>query len=267
MDLNAYLPPRVAVVELTGVIGVRLHARDFTHLVRQIRRNPRYKAVVVDIDSPGGSAFASEDIYLSIRKLAEAKPVVTAIRGMGASGGYMAACAGERIWALPSSVVGSIGVITARPMVEDLLEKVGVEMLVTKKGRLKDMGSVFREPTDEERVKEEELLEGIFSRFLEIVGESRPGLEAGRLRDLATGEVYLGSKAVELGLVDELGGLDDAVAWAADRAGITARTSVLRPRRSLAQMIFSRAANAMVDSVTAELLERAYARALAVPRV
>ena len=267
MDLNSYLPPRVAVVELTGVIGVRLHARDFTHLLRQIRQNPRYKAVVLDIDSPGGSAFASEDIYVSARKLAESKPVVSAIRGVGASGSYMVACAGERIWALPSSIVGSIGVISARPLVEELLGKLGVEMLVAKSGRLKDMGSVFREPTEEERVKEQELLDAIYGRFLEIVAEGRPGLEAARLRELATGEVYLGSRAEELGLVDELGGLDDAVAWAAERAGIPARTSVLRPRRSLAQLLFSRAANALVDSVAAAALERAYTRALGVPRV
>lgn len=267
MDLNTYLPPRVAVVELTGVIGVRLHARDCTHLLRRIGENPRYRAVVLDIDSPGGSAFASEDIYASVRRLVAAKPVAAAIRGVGASGSYMVACAGERIWALPSAIVGSIGVISTRPMLEDLLGKVGVEMLVAKRGRLKDMGSLFREPTEEERAKEQELLDAIYARFLEIVMEGRPRLTAQQLQDLATGEVYLGSKARDLGLVDEVGGLDDAVAWAAERAGIPARTSVLRPRRSLAQILLNRAAQAVVEGVEASLLERAYLRALGAPRV
>lgn len=266
MDLNQYLPPRVAIVELTGVIGVKLHAREFTHLLRQVRENPRYKAVVLDIDSPGGSAFASEDIYLAARTLAKRKPVVAAVRGVGASGSYMVACAGEKIFALPSAFVGSIGVISARPMVEDLLGKVGVEMLVAKSGEFKDMGSMFRAPTEEEQAREQQLLDDIYSRFVEIVEEGRPKLSHDEVEKLATGEVFLGRKAQELGLVDELGGLDEAVDWVAERAEIPPKTVVLRPRRGLAQLLLNRAASAMVDGVAVAAAERLQRASLGIPR-
>lgn len=266
MDLNAYLPPRVAVIELTGVIGVKLHAREFTHLLRQVRENPRYKAVVLDIDSPGGSPYASEDIYLAARTLGKRKPVVAAVRGIGASGSYMVACAGERIFALPSSVVGSIGVISLRPSVEQLLGRIGVEMNVAKTGDYKDMGSIFRPATPEEQAREQQFLDDIFARFLEIVDEGRPGLDAAQIKALATGEIFLGNKAQEVGLVDELGGLDDAVEWVAARAEIEPKTAVLRPRRGLAQLLLNRASTALVDSVALAAAERLQRAAIGVPR-
>ena len=266
MDINLYLPPRVAVIELSGVIGVKLHARDFTHLLRQVRENPRYKAAVLDIDSPGGSAFASEDIYLAARALAKRKPVVAAVRGVGASGSYMVACAGEKIFALPSAFVGSIGVISARPMVEELLGKLGVQMLIAKTGQYKDMGSIFRAPTEEEQAREQQLLDDIYARFLEIVAEGRPKLSREQIETLASGEVFLGRKAQELGLVDELGGLDDAVDWVAARAEIPAKTVVLRPRRGLAQLLLNRAASSMLDGIAVAAAERLQRAAIGLPR-
>lgn len=262
MDFNSYLPPRVAVIELSGMIGGRIQAREFTNLLRAIGENSRYRSVVFDIDSPGGSAFASEDIYLATKRLALQKPVVSAIRGLGASGSYMVACASERIFALPSSVVGSIGVISARPIVEEFLAKVGVEMIVSKSGRYKDMGSPFREPTEEEKAKEQELIDAIYKRFVEIVTEGRPDLDRKRIEDLATGEIFLGEDAKKVGLIDELGSIDDAIAWAAERAKISARSVFLKPKRSIAQMLFSRSAVEIVDSAMVEVAERFYNRTL-----
>lgn len=270
MDINEFLPPRVAVVEMHGVIGPRVRPYDFTQLLRQIAGNARYRAVVLDIDSPGGSAHASEDIYLAARKLAAKKPLVAAVRGVGASGSYMIACAAERIFAIPTAVIGSIGVISARPMVEELLEKVGVEMIVAKSGRYKDAGSFFRPPTAEERAREQDLIEAVHERFKEIVAEGRPGLDAEQVQALATGEIHLGLKAKALGLIDEIGDLDDAVDWVADRAGIEAKTVRLQPKRSLVQMALSRGASALADRIAlaaveamlATAAERVYARRL-----
>ena len=109
MDINELLPPRVAVVELSGVIGLRLHSREFNKLLTGVRENRRIKAVVLDIDSPGGIAHSSEDIYLAAQQLGQAKPLVASIRGVGASGAYMVACAAERIFAIPSAIVGRSG--------------------------------------------------------------------------------------------------------------------------------------------------------------
>lgn len=270
MNLNELLPPRVAVVEMHGVIGPRVRPHEFTRLLRQIARNPRFRAVVLDIDSPGGSAFASEDIYLGAKRLAERKPLVAAVRGIGASGSYMVAMAAQRVYALPTAVIGSIGVITARPMVEEMLGKIGVEMLVSKAGEHKDAGSFFRYPTPEEREREQQLLHRLHERFQEIVALGRPELSADRIRELSTGDIHLGTEARELGLVDELGDLDDAVAHAAEAAGISAQTVVLRPRRSLAQVLMTRGANTLIDGLGPALVdaleERWYSRALTLRR-
>jgi len=269
VNINEYLPPRVAIIEMHGVIGPRVRPTEFTKLLQEVGANARFKAVVLDVDSPGGSAFASEDIYFAAKKLATKKPLIAAVRGVGASGSYMVAVAAERIFALPTAVIGSIGVISARPMVQELLEKVGVEMIVAKAGASKDAGSLFRQPTPEELEREQELLNDVHSRFQEIVAEGRTNLTPERVTELATGDIHLGTKALELGLIDELGTLDDAVEHAAELAGIKPATMVLRPRRSLAQMLMTRGASAVVDAMgeaTVEALaERLYTRSLGLP--
>ncbi len=273
MNINEFLPPRVAVIEMHGIIGPRVRPHEFARLLKEVRENPRYRAVVLDIDSPGGTAYASEDIYLAAKRLAEKKPLVAAVRGIGASGSYMVAMAAQRLYALPTAVIGSIGVISARPMIEDLLAKIGVEMIISTAGEHKDSGSLFRPPTDEERAREQELLDALHQRFQTIVLEGRPQLDAGTVAKLSSGEIHLGSQALDLGLVDELGDLDDAVQHAAGLAKIGPQTTVLRPRRSFAQTIMARGATALADSlgpatleaVGTALLDRAYRRALGIP--
>ena len=122
---------------------------------------------MLDIDSPGGSATASDDLFLAIRRLAKAKPVVAAIRGVGASGSYLAALGARRIVANPKAVVGSIGVISVSPRLPALLERIGVSVAETRAGRLKGMGSPWREDTDEERAKEQALVDGFYEAFVD----------------------------------------------------------------------------------------------------
>ena len=113
----------------------------------------------------------------------------------------MACCAAHKIVALPGATIGSIGVISSRPVLERLLEKIGVRVTVTKSGPLKDMGAFYREPSEEEKQKEQELIDGYFNYFINLVAKGRR-MEEGRVRELATGEVFLGEKAKSLGLVD-----------------------------------------------------------------
>ena len=257
MEIDQYLnPPRVAIVEIAGQIGARLAPRDVTRLLNSIRTNPRYPAVVLDIDSPGGGAAASESIYLAVKRLAAEKPVTAAIRGVGASGGYMIACAANPIYALPTSIVGSIGVIWMMPLVAEALERIGVKMRTQTSGEYKDMGSLFRESTPEEEAKLRGLLDGVYERFVDIVDDGRPSLERARVAELASGEVHTGQAAHELGLVDRLGDLDDAIAWAAQEAGIPRRTSVLRPKRPFLQMLMTRGADSMADAFLDRLQTR-----------
>ena len=205
---------KIAVVEIHGGIGGKIKSPDMEKLVNRILEDKRLRAVVLDIDSPGGDAAASDYIYRALKRVARRRPVVASIRGVGASGGYMIACAAHRIVAAPGSVVGSIGVISVRPVLQELLERAGIGVNVNKSGEFKDMGAPWRETTPEEEAKMQELIDDLYSSFVNIVSESR-GIEDERVREIATGEVYLATRAVELGLVDELGDLERALDLAA----------------------------------------------------
>jgi len=257
MDLEQYFfPQRVAVVEVAGQIGARLNPRELSRTFSSIAQNPRYPAVVLDIDSPGGGAAASEALYLAAKRLSDKKPVAAAIRGVGASGGYMIACAANPIFALPTSVVGSIGVIWTAPMISEALDRVGVKMRTRAAGEYKDMGSLFRETTPEEDEKLDALIQSVYERFVDIVAEGRPELSREQVAHLASGEIHTGAEAHELGLVDQLGDLSDAVEWAANAAGIEKRTTLVRPKRGLLQMLMTQGADSMVNALVDAFVDR-----------
>lgn len=242
-------PERIAVAEFFGAIGSPEKTTSFVRMLKAIEENKRVKALVIDIDSPGGGAGASEQIHSSIKKVAKQKPVVGFVRGTAASGGYMAACACTKIVSLPMGIVGSIGVISMRPMLYDMLEKIGVRMDVTKAGRLKDMFSNFREPTDEERQKEQALLDSIYGQFVDMVAEAR-SMPPERVRELATGEIYTAETAKSLGLIDELGDLDGAIDLAQKLAGLSERkVTFIRPHKSLRERLLSGTSTGVVDSL------------------
>ena len=257
MDLEQYFfPQRVAVVEVAGQIGARLNPRELSRTFSSIAQNPRYPAVVLDIDSPGGGAAASEALYLAAKRLSDKKPVAAAIRGVGASGGYMIACAANPIFALPTSVVGSIGVIWTAPMISEALERVGVKMRTRAAGEYKDMGSLFRDSTPEEDEKLDALIHSVYERFVDIVAEGRPELSREQVADLASGEIHTGAEAHELGLVDQLGDLSDVVEWAANAAGIEKRTTLVRPKRGLVQMLMSQGADSLANALVDAFVDR-----------
>lgn len=239
---------RIAVTELFGSIGSPAKTTEYIRMLRRVEESKTIRALVIDIDSPGGAAGPSEYIFRSVEKIAKKKPVVAFIRGMGASGSYMVACGATKVVAVPMAMVGSIGVISMRPMLSDMLDKIGVRMEVTKSGRLKDMFSNFREPTPEEREKEQGLLDAIYQRFVEIVSDGR-GMAPERVKELATGEVFIAERAKELGLIDELGDLDTAIDLAQTLAALPERrVSYLRPHRGLRERLMSNAASTMADS-------------------
>ena len=138
-----------------------------------------------------------------MRRLAAQKPVVAWIKGTGASGAYFLACGATRLLAFPSAIVGSIGVISVRPIVVDALRRAGARMVVTKTGPFKDLGAPWREPTEEDEAHERELVDAIFQRFTGAVRTAR-GYDDEALARVTTGEVWLGTRAVELGLIDGL---------------------------------------------------------------
>src|SRR5207249_10158147 len=180
------------------------------------------KALLLRINSPGGTVTASDIIYHEIMAFKQKRkiPVVAVIMDLGASGGYYIAVTGDRIIAHPTSVTGSVGVIMLRVSAEGLLQKIGVEASAIKSGAKKDIGSPFRPMTEDERAIFQSMINGFFSRFLEVVTKGRKALPADQLKLIADGRVLTGPQAVQLGLVDQVGYLDDGIAAAKQLAGL-----------------------------------------------
>lgn len=245
-------PGRVAVMRLHGPIGGGGRTAEWVELARRLRKNRRVAAVVIDIDSPGGSASASDNLYLSFARLAAVKPVVAAITGSGASGAYLAAVAARRIVAAPTSLVGSIGVISVAPRLPRLLDRLGVQVREHTAGELKGMGAPWRDEADAEAAKEQALVDAIYDAFLARVASARK-LSNERVRELATGEVWLGTQSVDLGLVDEIGDLERAVEIAADMAGVPAKPVSARLPRPLFGRLVDRFALRVARSFADEI--------------
>lgn len=246
---------RVAIIRLHGPIGGTARTIELVELARRLRESSRVPAAVIDIDSPGGSATASDELLIAFRRLAAAKPLVASIRGVGASGAYLAAMAAHRVVANPNAVVGSIGVISAGPRVPRLLERLGVEVAETRAGRLKGMGAPWRSETDEERAKEQSIVDAFYNAFVQTLAEGRHLTEA-RARELATGEIWLGRQALELGLIDEIGDLERAVEIAAGMAGVPAKSAPVRVRRPLMGRLIGRFTSSLAAAVADEVETR-----------
>lgn len=226
---------KVAVVEVEGIIGVTAErGLDTDSIVRTLdeyRDDPAVRAVVLRIDSPGGVVAPTQEIFTAVRRLREAKkPVVASLGSVAASGGYYVAVAADRIYANPGTLTGSIGVVMQLANVEGLLKKVGVEYVVVKAGQYKDVGNFARPMTPEERRILQALLDDIYDQFIKAVAEGR-GLEPQAVRALAEGRIYSGRQAQRLKMVDDLGGLEDAIEAAAKMAGLPPKPKVVYPRR------------------------------------
>ncbi|MSQ61574.1 MAG: signal peptide peptidase SppA [Dehalococcoidia bacterium] len=211
--------PEIALVEISGVLGRQMRPAEYAMLFRRLGEDAHIRAVILEIDSPGGSATASDYLYLALRRLAAKKPVVAFIRGVGASGGYFLACAAQRIIAIPSAIIGSIGVISVRPVLVALLQRVGVDVSVSKSDPYKDMGAPYRTLTAEDLEKEDALVARFFDRFAQVVAEARR-MTPEEVRRRATGEVYIGVQAAELGLIDETGDFERALELAAELGNV-----------------------------------------------
>lgn len=231
---------KIAVVVVNGVI-VEGSSEEFWDTAgtagsetlrkafKSINRDDGIKGVVVRIDSPGGSATASEIIWNVIKETAERKPVVISMSGEAASGGYYIACAGEYIFAAPSTITGSIGVIAGKPVVTELLSKIGVSAFSVAKGKNAGILDPVSKSSDHQRETLQKLTEQVYRQFALRVEQGR----AGKIKDiseLATGRVFTGREAVKLGLVDEIGTLADAVDRVAKDAGTESYHVIMLPK-------------------------------------
>lgn len=209
----------VVVGGAPGLFGA-FGAEEIAAQLRQAADDPEIRAVVVRLNSPGGSAAASQEISEAVRHVqAAGKPVVASMGDISTSGAYWIAAHADHVVANPATVTGSIGVIIQTYTLTGLYEKLGIETETFKSGPFKDMGAPDREPTPEERAIFQGMVEDIYEQFIDVVVRGRDLPEA-QVRELADGRIFTGRQAYQLGLVDELGDFRDAVRVAAELAGL-----------------------------------------------
>lgn len=216
----------VGLIEIHGVLasngssfGGLTASQTVVEQLHAAVENDRIRAILLRIDSPGGTPAAAEEIYEEVAKTARQKPVVVSIGDVGASAAYYLASAADVIYALPDSDVGSIGVILQIPNVEGLNEKIGVRWYIFTQGQYKDIGSPYRPPTPEEQVILTEQMRVAYDHFIRDVARGREMDEA-KVRELAVGITWPGTQAKELGLIDEIGNYRDALTRAGRMGGI-----------------------------------------------
>lgn len=228
-ELELYGEDRIALIRVEGVI---LDAQTTVGDLKKYGESPSVKAIVIRIDSPGGGVVPSQEIHDAIKRLRNKtnKAVIASMGTVAASGGYYIAVATDRIIANPGTLTGSIGVIMELANLEGLLKKIGVQNVVVKSGRYKDLGSPFRQMRPEDRRILQSVMDDVHRQFIEAVAEGR-SLEVAEVQPLADGRVFTGRQAKEANLVDELGDLQDAIRFAADLAGIEGEPKVVEPRK------------------------------------
>ncbi len=219
--------PKIGVVEITGMIDSSRQTIDELHAFQNDRT---VRAVVLRIDSPGGGVGASQEIYEEVRKLTEVKPVVVSMGSVAASGGYYLAAPAQKILANPGTITGSIGVIMEIANIQELLEKIGFRSQVIKSADHKDIGSIVRPLSDEDRRILQSVIDDVHLQFIQAVADGR-GMDLEQVDLIADGRIFTGRQALEAGLVDELGNLQDSIRAAADLAGIVGEVEVVYPPR------------------------------------
>ncbi len=215
---NIPLGDRVAIVRVSGVI---VNPLPFVNKLERVASDKSVKAVVIRVDSPGGSVGASQEMYRAIERLKEkGKPVVVSMGNVAASGGYYISAPADFIYANPGTITGSIGVIIQHVAYKELMAKIGIKAKSIKTGKFKDTLTPFRELTPEEERYLQDTINEAYEQFLKAILKYRgKKISEEELRKVADGRVITGQRAKELGLVDELGGLKDAVEKAKELSG------------------------------------------------
>ncbi len=216
---------KVAVLPITGLI---VDSEDSIEHLKRFAKDDSVKAIVLRLNTPGGGVGPSQEIHEEIRKIRGKKVLVASMGALAASGGYYIACAADKIYANPGTITGSIGVVMKFVNVKELIDKIGVKGFVVKSGDFKDIGSPVREMDPKERAIIQGVIDNVHSQFVDAVAEGR-GLERAAVQAIADGRIFSGEQAKELGLVDVLGNLEDAVAEAGKMAKIEGEPRVVTP--------------------------------------
>ena len=228
----------IGIVEVYGAI-TESTGRVAIDRLEDWADNSSIKAIVVHVNSPGGGVAISQELYDTMNRVRDEtqKPIVVSMASVAASGGYYIACAADRVVANPGTITGSIGVIFQFNTFGELMEKVGIETETIKSGELKDVGNMSRRMTEKEELMLQSVVMDTYEQFVAVVAEGR-GKDPEEIYPLADGSIFTGLQAYNLGLVDTLGGLNEAVLIAADLANIDGDPKVVRVQKRKELSIF-----------------------------
>jgi len=245
---------KVALVKIEGLLVTPEHVVEELH---DYAEDASIKAIVLRIDSPGGGVVASQEIFNAVKNAKkEGKKVVASLGSVAASGGYYVAAAADRIVANPGTLTGSIGVKMEFASVEKLLEKIGVKGMVVKAGEYKDIGSPFRDMTEQEQKLLQGVIDDVHSQFIEAVAEGR-GLPSTDVKAIADGRIFTGRQALALKLVDEMGDLADSIRVAGRLAGIKGKPNVVEKKKNIPFLDYSKEESAAwISDVVANSVNR-----------
>lgn len=240
--------PRIARVNIEGII---LEDRWRDVLLKELKDDEDVQAVIVYVNSPGGAVVGGEDLYRNLRAISDVKPVVAVLGSLAASAGYMTAIAGDRIFAREGTVTGSIGVLFEATEITGLMEKLGVKSELVKSAPLKAQPNPIEPFSIAGRAAIKSVVMDMYDMFVDMVTDRRP-LDRTQVLALADGRIFTGRQAVKNGLVDAIGGEDQAVAWLESKRDIAADLPVIEakpdyPRPDFMQRLFGAAGKALVS--------------------
>ena len=240
---------KVGVIEVVGVIA---NSRETIEQLKRFREDDDIRAIVIRVDSPGGVVGPSQEIYREIVRTKAIKKVIASMGAVAASGGYYVIAGTDGIVANPGTITGSIGVIMEYTNFQELFNKIGLSPVVIKSGQFKDTGSPARAMTPEEEQILKAFVDRLHQQFVSAIAEGRQ-LDLAKVQALADGRIYTGQDAKDLGLVDRIGNLEDAVEWAGRLAGIEGKIVAVYPpekKLSILRLLSESALKDLVGRVT-----------------
>ena len=219
---------KIAILEINGTI---MDSKKIVDDLNDFNSNDDIKAIIVRLDTPGGAVAPSQEIYNKVKNISieNKKPIIASMGSVAASGGYYIAIGADKIIANPGTITGSIGVIINFPIAKDVVEKVGFKFNTIKSGKMKDAGSPYRDPTDEENIFFQDIVDDLYVQFVTEVSNQRK-ISINNLKNITDGRIFTGNKAYELGLIDTIGTFEDALNISKNLANISGEIDLVYPK-------------------------------------